>query len=225
MGQWGQEISDLEAKASRMRREQALIVQRERHYDRDNADLVEYVKWVSGDLSMLRDRARVSEKVISDLKRSGQESVDQLMEKLSSNKQKQARLDADVDALRAVIQGKEHEIARKEDEIVGLKRLIELETNEKEMEIRRIRLEIEEQNKVIENQQKIVKELIVLNDYTQTDLIQANAELQSRIREKNDLQLRYLDADQETANLHFRHNTLSEQAEKFEKQITAQQFS
>ena len=143
------------------------------------------------------------------------------MEKLSSNKKKQERLDSEVDSIRAVIQSKEHEIARKEDEVVGLKRLIELETNEKEMEIRRIRLEIEEQNKVIENQQKIVKELIVLNDYTQTDLIQANSELQSRIREKNDLQLRYLDADQETANLHFRHNTLTDQAGKFEKQITA----
>lgn len=151
VGQWGQEISDLEAKAQRLRKEQAHIVRRERQYDQDNTDLVEYVKWVSGDLSMLRDRARVAEKVISDLKRSGQESVDQLMEKLSYNKQKQARLDTDVDALRAVIQGKEQEIARKEDEIVGLKRLIELETNEKEMEIRRIRLEIEEQNKVIEN--------------------------------------------------------------------------
>ncbi len=46
---------------------------------------------------MLRDRARVSEKVISDLKRSGQESVDQLMEKLTSNKKKQERLDSEVD--------------------------------------------------------------------------------------------------------------------------------
>ena len=71
---------------SRMKKEQSNIVKREKQYDQDNIDLVEYVKWVSGDLSMLRDRARVSEKIISDLKRSGEESVDQLMEKLSSNK-------------------------------------------------------------------------------------------------------------------------------------------
>ena len=71
---------------SRMKKEQFNIVKREKQYDQDNIDLVEYVKWVSGDLSMLRDRARVSEKIISDLKRSGEESVDQLMEKLSSNK-------------------------------------------------------------------------------------------------------------------------------------------
>ncbi len=46
---------------------------------------------------------------------------------------------------------KENEISIKEDEINNLKRLIELETNEKEIEIRRIKSEIEEQNKVIEN--------------------------------------------------------------------------
>ena len=92
-----------------------------------------------------------------------------------------------MDALRAVINAKENEISIKEDNIVNLKRLIELETNEKEVEIRRIKSEIDEQNKVIENQQKIIKELQVLNDYTQTDLIQANSELQTRIREKNDL--------------------------------------
>ena len=86
MGQWGREISEIEVKMCRMKKEQSNIVKREKQYDQDNIDLVEYVKWVSGDLSMLRDRARVSEKIISDLKRSGEESVDQLMEKLSSNK-------------------------------------------------------------------------------------------------------------------------------------------
>jgi len=71
---------------------------------------------------------------------------------------------------------------------------------------------------VIENQQKIIRELQILNDYTQSDLIHANSELQSRIREKNDLQLKFLDADQETANLQFKQQTLEEQAGKFERQ-------
>lgn len=39
---------------------------------------------------------------------------------------------------------KEHEISCKEDDINNLKRLIELETNEKEIEIRRIKTEIDE---------------------------------------------------------------------------------
>lgn len=45
-------------------------------------DLVEYVKWVTGDLGVLRDRVRIAEKIISDLKSSGEESVEQLLNNL-----------------------------------------------------------------------------------------------------------------------------------------------
>ncbi len=144
VGQWGQEISELEVKSRRMRAEESNIVRREKQFERDNLDLIEYVKWISADLAMLRDRSRVSEKIISDLKRSGEESVDQLMDTLSTHKRKQENLDRDVDGLRVVIIAKENEIAHKEEEVNNLKRLIELETNEKEIEIRRIKSEIDE---------------------------------------------------------------------------------
>jgi len=107
----------------------------------------------------------------------------------------------------------------KEGDITNLKRLIEMETSEKEVEIRRIKTEIEEQNKVMENQQKIIKELQVLNDFTQSDLIQATSELQQRIRERNDLQLKFLDSDHETANMNFKQTTLQEQAQKLQQSI------
>ena len=51
-------------------------------------------------------------------------------------------------------------------------------------------------------------------------MIQATSDLQSRIRERNDLQLKYLDSDHETTNLQYRQSTLSEQANKFLQQIT-----
>ena len=86
VGEWAKEISEYEIKMRRMRAEETNIVRREKQFERDNQDLLEYVKWISGDLSMLRDRSRIAEKVISDLKQSGEESVDSLMETLSSNK-------------------------------------------------------------------------------------------------------------------------------------------
>lgn len=61
----------------------------------------------------------------------------------------------------------------------------------------------------------------MLNDYTQADLITANSELQSRIREKNDLHLKYLDADHDATNLQFKQSTLEDQAVKLEKQLTS----
>jgi chromosome segregation ATPase len=211
--------ADFELRTKRMRQEQKHIQSREKLYDRDYQDLLEYIKWISGDLSMLRDRGRISEKIISDLKQSGEESVDSLMSTLTHHKHRQDALDREVDGLRFVVNQKEREIAVKEGDITNLKRLIELETNEKEVEIRRIKSEIEEQTKVMENQQKIIRELQVLNDFTQTDLIQATSELQQRIRERNDLQLRYLDSDHETANMNFKQQTLREQAVKLQQQI------
>jgi len=50
--------------------------------DQDMADLVEYVKWISGESQKLRERVRASERVISDLKSSGESSVESLMETL-----------------------------------------------------------------------------------------------------------------------------------------------
>lgn len=56
-------------------------------------DLVEYVKWVTEEIAKLRNRVRKSEKVISDLKSSGESSVESLMETLYVLKIKQEELE------------------------------------------------------------------------------------------------------------------------------------
>lgn len=50
--------------------------------DRDVNDVVEYVKWITNDLGVLRDRVRIAEKIISDLRKSGEESVESLLNNL-----------------------------------------------------------------------------------------------------------------------------------------------
>ena len=60
------------------------IVNIEKNIDRDTGDLVEYVKWITVDLGALRDRVRIAEKIISDLRRTGEESVESLLNNLYS---------------------------------------------------------------------------------------------------------------------------------------------
>lgn len=43
---------------------------------------MEYVKYITQDLGVLRDRVRIAEKIISDLRRSGEESVESLLKNL-----------------------------------------------------------------------------------------------------------------------------------------------
>lgn len=67
----------------------------EKKLDRDTADLVEYVKWISAESQKLRERVRASERVISDLKQSGESSVESLMETLYLLKIKQEELESE----------------------------------------------------------------------------------------------------------------------------------
>lgn len=71
-----------------MEKREKKIVKREKAQDKDMDDLVEYVKWITTDLGVLRDRVRIAEKIISDLRRSGEENVEALLKNLyeQSNK-------------------------------------------------------------------------------------------------------------------------------------------
>ena len=53
-------------------------------------------------------------------------------------------MEQEADNIRDVINTKEYEISVKEEEVNKLKRLIEMETSEKEIEIKRIRQDIED---------------------------------------------------------------------------------
>lgn len=87
MAHWDTNTSALFSKEKR----QAVI---EKKLDQDMTDLVEYTKWVSAESQKLKDRVRKSEKVISDLKSSGESSVESLMETLYILKIKQQEMDA-----------------------------------------------------------------------------------------------------------------------------------
>lgn len=54
----------------------------EKQLDEEMANLIEFTKWISADTDKLRQRVRKSENVISDLKSSGESSVESLMETL-----------------------------------------------------------------------------------------------------------------------------------------------
>ena len=89
--------------------------------DQDVKDLVEYCKWITGDLGLLRDRVRIAEKLISDLRKSGQESVEELLTTLWDSKKRQEDLQGEADGLGDIVSTKEQDIARREDEIGRIK--------------------------------------------------------------------------------------------------------
>ena len=69
----------------------------------------------------MRSRVRKAEKVISDLRTSGEDSVEQLMETLYLLKMKVEEREKEADKMRTIIREKEDEIQYKEGEKAAIK--------------------------------------------------------------------------------------------------------
>ena len=140
----GKQITNLDLQTRQVGKDIGKTRGREKKMDRDTDDLVEYVKWITGDLGVLRDRVRIAEKIIADLKTTGEESVESLLNTLYEQKARQEKLQKESDGLRNIIQSKETAISKKEDELTKLKQFVEMETSEKEVEIKNLRAEIDD---------------------------------------------------------------------------------
>lgn len=76
------EVTNLEAIYHRYDGAEGKFAKREKYYKKDLYDLVEYVKWITNETSILRERVRKAEAVISSLRKSGESSVESLLKTL-----------------------------------------------------------------------------------------------------------------------------------------------
>jgi|DEB0MinimDraft_12_1074336.scaffolds.fasta_scaffold36951_3 hypothetical protein len=83
----------------------------------------------------MRLRVRKAEKVISDLRTSGEDSVDKLMETLYLLKMKVEERESEAEKMRAIIREKEDMIAQQEGDKAAIKQKIEIDNADRENEI------------------------------------------------------------------------------------------
>ena len=93
----------------------------EKRLDKDMEDLKAHIKCVTDETNGLRDRVRAAEAVISELKSSGESSVEQLMETLYMMKVRQAELDNESARMRDIISKQESQLKQKEDYKASIK--------------------------------------------------------------------------------------------------------
>ena len=99
------------------------------------ADLVEYTKFISKECADMRSRVRKAEKVISDLRSSGEDSVESLMETLYMLKINCEEREAEALQMQNLIQTKEAMIMARENEKAQIKQQIEIDNADRENEI------------------------------------------------------------------------------------------
>lgn len=83
-------------------------------------DLKEHIKCITAETNSLRDRVHEAESVIAQLKSTGEQSIDQLMETLYMMKMRQQELDSESGALREDINDREHILKEKEGVKAGI---------------------------------------------------------------------------------------------------------
>ena len=110
-------------------------------------------------MQKLKDRVRAAESVISDLRSSGEASVESLMETLYILKVKQEEMESKAQELRAVIQLKEVMIKTKEEEKASIKATVEVENADRENQIHALRKQVEAQRQLLDGQRKLLNEL------------------------------------------------------------------
>ena len=184
---------------------------KEKVYNNDLKDLIEYVKWITNETAILRQRVRAAESVISQLRKSGETSVESLLDTLYVLKKKQKKLDEEADTLRMHVKTKEAMIKMKEDERGNLKATIENEKQEQDIEMNKLRKQLDDQKNLIGNQRKLLNQLQVMNEYSQGDITKASQELSKRINEKENLNLQISEQMQAQTKLKTRHGNLENQ--------------
>lgn len=113
--------------------------------------MIEYVKWITDETSILRARVGKAEGVIQSLRKSGESSVEALLKTFYQLRQKQMALDNEAELLRVQVNTKERMIKMKEDEKGNLKTTLENEKNGNDFEFSKLRKQLDEQKALIGN--------------------------------------------------------------------------
>lgn len=138
------ETTNLEAIYHKYDGAEAKFDRKEKNYKKDLYDLIEYVKWITDETGILRERVRKAEAIISSLRKSGESSVEALLKTFYQLRQKQIALDNEAELLRVQVNTKERMIKMKEDEKGNLKTTLENEKNANDLEFSKLRKQLDE---------------------------------------------------------------------------------
>lgn len=76
---------------------------KEKLLQRDMTDMIEYVRMITDQIIELRQRTRAAEQVINQLRKSGETSVEALLDTLFVLRRKQEKLDAELNHITSLV--------------------------------------------------------------------------------------------------------------------------
>lgn len=184
---------------------EAHFAKKDKLLERDMADMIEYVRMITDQIIELRQRTRAAEQVINQLRKSGETSVEALLDTLFVLRRKQDKLDKELNDITSIVQSKEALIKVKEDEKSALQAQINDEAKMYAQQFEKLRIQLKDQTALMASQRKLLNELQVLNEFTQSDVTKASRDLAKVIGDRETILMQINEEEQATVKIKSRH--------------------
>ena len=184
---------------------EAHFAKKDKLLERDMADMIEYVRMITDQIIELRQRTRAAEQVINQLRKSGETSVEALLDTLFVLRRKQDKLDKELNDITSIVQSKEALIKVKEDEKSALQAQINDEAKMYAQQFEKLRIQLKDQTALMASQRKLLNELQVLNEFTQSDVTKASRDLAKVIGDRESILMQITEEEQATVKIKSRH--------------------
>ena len=166
------------------------IEQRDLAQEKNIRGLVKYSKKITAELEEYKQKVEMSERVVQDLRQTGNESVDNLFGMLKRYKRQARNTQEEIDKLNQLIIIKDNEITGLNEELTCLKDMrvnMEVKHHKKSDQAKRM---LEENKAVIKRQDKLIVDLQQKNEVCQIGIAHMEEEVVKRYDERTALQIR-----------------------------------
>ena len=166
------------------------IEERDLAQEKNLRDLVKYAKKITSDLEVYKQNVEMSERVVADLRQTGNESVDSLFGMLKRYKRQARNTQEEIDKLNQLILIKDNEITGLNEELHALNDVRENMAANNQRKSEQATRMLVENKAVIKRQDKLIVDLQQKNEVCQIAIAQTEEEVNKRFNERTALQIR-----------------------------------
>ncbi|CDW87931.1 UNKNOWN [Stylonychia lemnae] len=177
------------------------LTDRERFQHKNLKGLIGYAKKLTQELEDYRIKVKMAEKIIQDLKSTGNESLDSLLHMLNGYQAKYNQVKHEIEKLKQLVMLKDDEILQLDEDIGDLSSFVSTAKAKLEDKIDDLLHTLEENKRMIRRQDKIIVDLQQKNEVSQLNIAETAEEAQRRGKEKNKLQLKLKELEDQKSNI------------------------
>ena len=174
---------------------------REISQERNLQDLVRYAKKITGELEGYNVKVEYTEKIVEDLKSSGNDSIDGLLGMLKRYKRQENTVTEEIDKLSKLILVKDNEIITLNEEINSLNDFRSSQIQDGENRKERALKMIEENKAIIKRQDKLIVDLQQKNELCEIAIATTDQAVQHKAREKSALDIKLKELEDQRTSL------------------------